>query len=125
MLCTSFPPLVPVLFPDIAGTEDALGDMDFKVAGTCEGVTAMQLDTKQPGLPVGVLVSALAAAREARLQLLDLMDSALAQQGRQEGAISAPQQQQQEGQVVGSSAPGPVHEVLQMDKDNVVGGVAS
>jgi hypothetical protein len=70
-------------------------------------------------------MSALTAARKARLELLDLMSAALAGQGREkgqeQGAVAEPQQQQ-EGQEVESSSSGPVHEVLQMDKDNVVGG---
>lgn len=57
---------------DILGAEDALGDMDFKVAGTSEFVTAIQLDTKLDGIPSEVLKSALAQAREARLEILNL-----------------------------------------------------
>jgi polyribonucleotide nucleotidyltransferase len=58
---------------DILGAEDAFGDMDFKVAGTSEFVTALQLDTKIEGIPADVLASALAQAREARLAILDVM----------------------------------------------------
>ena len=58
---------------DILGAEDALGDMDFKVAGSKEMITALQLDTKIQGLPSEVLQSALAQAREARLFILDAM----------------------------------------------------
>jgi polyribonucleotide nucleotidyltransferase len=55
---------------DILGAEDAFGDMDFKVAGTEEFVTALQLDTKLSGIPAEVLADALAQAREARLRIL-------------------------------------------------------
>jgi polyribonucleotide nucleotidyltransferase len=58
---------------DILGAEDALGDMDFKVAGTREFVTAIQLDTKLDGIPASVLAGALTQAREARLHILDIM----------------------------------------------------
>jgi polyribonucleotide nucleotidyltransferase len=58
---------------DILGAEDALGDMDFKVAGTREFVTAIQLDTKLDGIPASVLAGALTQAREARLSILDIM----------------------------------------------------
>ena len=58
---------------DILGTEDAFGDMDFKVAGTREFVTALQLDTKIDGLPADVLAQALQQAKEARLAILDVM----------------------------------------------------
>ncbi|WP_271983530.1 polyribonucleotide nucleotidyltransferase [Pseudoclavibacter terrae] len=56
---------------DILGAEDALGDMDFKVAGTAEFVTAIQLDTKLDGIPTSVLDGALTQARDARIQILD------------------------------------------------------
>ncbi|MGL4172486.1 MAG: polyribonucleotide nucleotidyltransferase [Actinomycetota bacterium] len=62
---------------DILGAEDAFGDMDFKVAGTREFVTAIQLDTKLDGIPASVLASALTQAREARLHILDVMASAI------------------------------------------------
>jgi polyribonucleotide nucleotidyltransferase len=62
---------------DILGAEDAFGDMDFKVAGTAEFVTALQLDTKIDGLPADILAKALQQAREARLQVLDVMASAI------------------------------------------------
>lgn len=58
---------------DIQGMEDALGDMDFKVAGTKDGVTAIQMDIKTRGLSFEVLQAALAQAREARLYILDKM----------------------------------------------------
>ena len=62
---------------DILGAEDALGDMDFKVAGTSEFVTAIQLDTKLDGIPASVLAGALTQAREARLHILDVLTSAI------------------------------------------------
>src|SRR5680860_1479921 len=65
---------------DILGAEDAFGDMDFKVAGTEDFGTALQLDTKIDGLPADVLTQALQQARDARLKILEVMN----------GAISAP-----------------------------------
>ncbi len=62
---------------DILGDEDAFGDMDFKVAGTSEVVTALQLDTKIDGIPADVLAGALAQAKEARLQILQVMNAAI------------------------------------------------
>ena len=62
-----------VTLTDILGAEDALGDMDFKVAGTRDFVTALQLDTKVTGLPAEVLNGALKQAREARLFILERM----------------------------------------------------
>jgi polyribonucleotide nucleotidyltransferase len=62
---------------DILGAEDAFGDMDFKVAGTAEFVTALQLDTKIDGLPAEVLARALGQARDARLLILEVMASAI------------------------------------------------
>jgi polyribonucleotide nucleotidyltransferase len=64
---------------DILGTEDAFGDMDFKVAGTREFVTALQLDTKIDGLPADVLKGALEQAKVARLAILDVMAEAIAE----------------------------------------------
>ena len=64
---------------DILGTEDAFGDMDFKVAGTSEFVTALQLDTKIDGLPADVLAQALQQAKEARLAILDIMAKAISE----------------------------------------------
>jgi polyribonucleotide nucleotidyltransferase len=69
-----------VTLTDILGAEDAFGDMDFKVAGTPDLITALQLDTKLDGIPASVLGSALTQARAARLTILDVM----------RGAISAP-----------------------------------
>ncbi len=69
-----------VTLTDILGAEDAFGDMDFKVAGTQNLITALQLDTKLDGIPASVLAAALTQARAARLTILDVM----------RGAISAP-----------------------------------
>ena len=66
-----------VTLTDILGAEDAYGDMDFKVAGTREFVTALQLDTKLDGIPASVLASALTQAREARFTILDVMAKAI------------------------------------------------
>jgi polyribonucleotide nucleotidyltransferase len=62
---------------DILGAEDAYGDMDFKVAGTRQFVTALQLDTKLDGIPSDVLAQALTQARDARLHILDVMNEAI------------------------------------------------
>ena len=64
---------------DILGAEDAFGDMDFKVAGTADFVTALQLDTKIDGIPADVLAAALQQAREARLAILDVMNATIAE----------------------------------------------
>jgi len=74
---------------DILGAEDAFGDMDFKVAGTSEFVTALQLDTKIDGIPADVLSAALEQAKDARLKILEVMASAIAAP-RDEVAESAP-----------------------------------
>ena len=66
-----------VALTDILGAEDALGDMDFKVAGTREFVTALQLDTKLDGIPATMLADALAQARDARFAILDLIEEAI------------------------------------------------
>ena len=66
-----------VAITDILGAEDAYGDMDFKVAGTKDFVTALQLDTKLDGIPASVLAGALDQAREARLTILDVMAEAI------------------------------------------------
>jgi polyribonucleotide nucleotidyltransferase len=66
-----------VTLTDILGAEDMLGDMDFKVAGTKDIVTAIQLDMKVTGLPGNVLVGALDQAKEARLKILDVMQAAI------------------------------------------------
>ena len=74
---------------DILGAEDAFGDMDFKVAGTADAITALQLDTKIDGIPADVLTAALEQAKVARLQILDVMNAAIAAP-REEVAASAP-----------------------------------
>ena len=66
-----------VTLTDILGAEDALGDMDFKVAGTADVITALQLDMKIDGLPSEVLAGALAQAKEARLAVLEVMAEAI------------------------------------------------
>jgi polyribonucleotide nucleotidyltransferase len=66
-----------VALTDILGAEDALGDMDFKVAGTKDLITALQLDTKLDGIPAEVLGAALKQARGARLAILDVMQEAI------------------------------------------------
>ncbi len=63
------------ILTDIQGPEDEHGDMDFKVAGTRDGVTAVQMDVKVDGIPVHILVEALAAAKKARLQILDVLQN--------------------------------------------------
>ncbi|MCU0301831.1 MAG: polyribonucleotide nucleotidyltransferase, partial [Candidatus Nanopelagicales bacterium] len=66
-----------VALTDILGAEDAYGDMDFKVAGTKDFVTALQLDTKLDGIPASVLGGALTQARDARLAILEVMAEAI------------------------------------------------
>ena len=66
-----------VALTDILGAEDAFGDMDFKVAGTKDFVTALQLDTKLDGIPASVLAAALAQAKDARLTILEVMSEAI------------------------------------------------
>ncbi|WP_311210462.1 MULTISPECIES: polyribonucleotide nucleotidyltransferase [unclassified Aeromicrobium] len=66
-----------VTLTDILGAEDAYGDMDFKVAGTPEFITALQLDTKLDGIPADVLAGALTQAKGARLTILDVMSEAI------------------------------------------------
>ncbi len=68
-----------ITLTDILGAEDAFGDMDFKVAGTSEFVTALQLDTKIDGLPADVLAAALQQARDAREKILAVMHDTIAQ----------------------------------------------
>ena len=75
---------------DIAGAEDHYGDMDFKVAGTQEGITALQMDIKQPKVSLEVLKTALAQARQARLEILDTMLDTL-EAPREELSDHAPQ----------------------------------
>ncbi|MEK8017662.1 MAG: polyribonucleotide nucleotidyltransferase [Candidatus Parabeggiatoa sp.] len=67
-----------VVLTDIMGDEDHLGDMDFKVAGTLEGVTALQMDIKIDGITREIMETALAQAKDGRLHILSVMDKALA-----------------------------------------------
>jgi polyribonucleotide nucleotidyltransferase len=66
-----------VVLTDIQGLEDHIGDMDFKVAGTKNGITALQMDIKIKGISDTIMAQALAQAREARLQILDVMLAAI------------------------------------------------
>jgi len=66
-----------VALTDILGAEDAFGDMDFKVAGTKQFVTALQLDTKLDGIPASVLAAALTQAKDARFAILEVMGEAI------------------------------------------------
>ncbi len=65
------------ILTDIAGAEDHYGDMDFKVAGTRQGITALQMDIKVGGVSVSMMREALAQARKARLEILDIMDATI------------------------------------------------
>src|ERR1700674_5087523 len=65
------------ILTDIAGAEDHYGDMDFKVAGTRLGITALQMDIKVGGVSIAMMREALAQARKARLEILDIMDKTL------------------------------------------------
>ncbi|HTK46779.1 MAG TPA: polyribonucleotide nucleotidyltransferase [Gemmatimonadaceae bacterium] len=67
------------ILTDILGTEDHLGDMDFKVAGTRQGITSIQMDIKIQGLDLQIMTEALAQAKEGRMHILGEMDKALAQ----------------------------------------------
>jgi polyribonucleotide nucleotidyltransferase len=77
------------ILTDIAGAEDHYGDMDFKVAGTRAGITALQMDIKVSGVSIAMMREALAQARKARLHILDIMDKTLAA-GRPEISDYAP-----------------------------------
>lgn len=66
-----------VTLTDICGLEDHLGDMDFKVAGTSDGITALQMDVKVPGVSASVLGQAMEQAKQGRMKLLELMTSAI------------------------------------------------
>ena len=68
-----------ITLTDILGAEDAYGDMDFKVAGTSDVITALQLDTKIEGIPADVLASALDQAKDARIEILNVMNAAIAE----------------------------------------------
>jgi polyribonucleotide nucleotidyltransferase len=77
------------ILTDIAGAEDHYGDMDFKVAGTRQGITALQMDIKVSGVSISMMREALAQAKKARLQILDNMDSTIST-GRAEISTYAP-----------------------------------
>jgi polyribonucleotide nucleotidyltransferase len=77
------------ILTDIAGAEDHYGDMDFKVAGTRQGITALQMDIKVSGVSVAMMREALAQAKKARLEILDIMDQAIST-GRAEISTYAP-----------------------------------
>jgi len=123
-----------VTLTDILGAEDAFGDMDFKVAGTADAVTALQLDTKIDGLPADVLAGALLQAKEARLAILKVITDTIAEP-RSEVAAVAPKIVSLEipidkiGEVIGPK--GKVINTLQqetgaeitVDDDGVVGTV--
>ncbi len=68
-----------VLLTDIIGVEDFYGDMDFKVAGTREGITAIQLDTKAEYLPLAMMREVFEAAQKARFEILDVIEGAIAE----------------------------------------------
>ncbi len=65
------------IMTDIQGPEDHHGDMDFKVAGTREGITAIQLDIKVDGVPVNILAEAMTQAKKARLEILDVIEKTI------------------------------------------------
>src|SRR6201984_2930420 len=77
------------ILTDIAGAEDHYGDMDFKVAGTRQGITALQMDIKVSGVSVAMMREALAQAKKARLEILDIMDRTIST-GRTEISTYAP-----------------------------------
>ncbi|HEY6904530.1 MAG TPA: polyribonucleotide nucleotidyltransferase [Candidatus Acidoferrales bacterium] len=77
------------ILTDIAGAEDHYGDMDFKVAGTRQGITALQMDIKVAGVSIAMMREALEQARRARLQILDTMESTISA-GREEISVYAP-----------------------------------
>jgi len=74
------------ILSDIMGMEDHLGDMDFKVAGSRDGITALQMDIKIKGLTVEIMAKALEQARQGRIKILDIMDAAL---GKPKSTMSA------------------------------------
>jgi polyribonucleotide nucleotidyltransferase len=77
------------ILTDIAGAEDHYGDMDFKVAGTRQGITALQMDIKVSGVSIAMMREALAQAKKARLEILDIMDRTIST-GRSEISTYAP-----------------------------------
>ncbi len=120
---------------DILGAEDAFGDMDFKVAGTSDFVTALQLDTKIDGIPADVLAAALNQAKEARLAILAVMHEAIAspREDVREGApkiISFEIPVDKIGEVIGpkgkviNAIQGETGADISVDDDGVVGVVS-
>jgi len=77
------------ILTDIAGAEDHYGDMDFKVAGTRQGITALQMDIKVTGVSVSMMREALAQAKKARLEILDIMEKTISS-ARSEISVYAP-----------------------------------
>jgi polyribonucleotide nucleotidyltransferase len=77
------------LLTDIIGEEDHFGEMDFKVAGTVDGITAIQLDIKAEGLPHNIMVEALEQAKEARIEIMKIMAKAISKP-RAELSVYAP-----------------------------------
>jgi polyribonucleotide nucleotidyltransferase len=77
------------ILTDIAGAEDHYGDMDFKVAGTRQGITALQMDIKVGGVSISMMREALAQAKKARLEILDIMEKTIAS-GKPEISVYAP-----------------------------------
>jgi polyribonucleotide nucleotidyltransferase len=77
------------ILTDIAGAEDHYGDMDFKVAGTRDGITALQMDIKVLGISIAMMREALAQAKKARLQILDTMEKTISE-GRTQISAFAP-----------------------------------
>src|SRR6202034_3835484 len=77
------------ILTDIAGAEDHYGDMDFKVAGTRQGITALQMDIKVSGVSIAMMREALAQAKKARLEILDIMEKTISS-GKPEISVYAP-----------------------------------
>ena len=109
------------LITDIQGLEDHYGDMDFKVAGTTEGITGIQLDIKTAGIPAKILIEALERAKTAREKILAILQEAIAEP-RPEISPSAPKIVQIKipiekiGAVIGSGG----KTIQQISKDNLV-----
>ncbi len=77
------------ILTDIAGAEDHYGDMDFKVAGTKDGITALQMDIKVPNVTTALMKEALEQARRGRLHILDKMDEVLGETRARDVAVRA------------------------------------
>ena len=77
------------ILTDIAGAEDHYGDMDFKVAGTRDGITGLQMDIKVPNVTTAIMKEALEQARRGRLYILDKMDEAIAAPRAEHVAVRA------------------------------------